>query len=140
VAAHATALTVPRRAHTMGCRAGWAEMLLGRDLRREAATAYGPPHRKAEAMGRIRPMRSLPLFFFILYEYCWTTLRSELDQTHFYVVNSCTKLQEIKYKDICLQISAPCNALNFCMHVHTFVSILYKKFHDYFLFRIISRI
>jgi hypothetical protein len=61
------AMTMPRRARarTVGHRAGRAELLLGHALRREAAMAYGPPRRKAEAMGRIRPMRGLPLFFFI---------------------------------------------------------------------------
>jgi hypothetical protein len=72
VAARATALsptavTAPRRARArmVGRRAGWAELLLGCALGREAAMAYGPPHRKAEAMGRIRPMHGLPLFFFL---------------------------------------------------------------------------
>jgi hypothetical protein len=74
VAAHATArspavLTAPRRARarTVGRTAGRAELLLGRALRREAATAYGLPRRKAEAMSRIRPMRGFPFFFFFLF-------------------------------------------------------------------------
>jgi hypothetical protein len=68
----ATCATAPRRARarstrTVGRRADRAKLLLGRALGREAATAYGPPRRKAEAMGRIRPMRGLPLFFFHFY-------------------------------------------------------------------------
>jgi hypothetical protein len=72
VAARATApfpatMTVPHRARArmVGRRADRAKLLLGRALKREAMTACGPPRRKAEAMGRIQPMRGLLLFFFI---------------------------------------------------------------------------
>jgi hypothetical protein len=55
------------RARMVGRRADRAELRLGRALGHEATTAYGPPRRKTEAMGRIRPMRGLPLFFFCFY-------------------------------------------------------------------------
>jgi hypothetical protein len=63
------AVTAPHRARvrTVGRKAGRAELRLGRALGREATMSYGPPRRKAEAMGRIRPMRGLPLFFFCFY-------------------------------------------------------------------------
>jgi hypothetical protein len=68
------------------------------------------------------------------------TLTSGLDHTHICVVVYCTKLQELKYKNICLELSALYNVLNFCMHVHTVVNSLYKVVHNYSLHRIIIMI
>jgi hypothetical protein len=44
-------------------RADRAELLLGRALRHEAATACGPPRRKAEAMGWTAHARFTPFIF-----------------------------------------------------------------------------
>jgi hypothetical protein len=50
-----------------------------------------------------------------------------VDQAHICAMFSCTKFYELKYKNICLQISTHYNALKFCMHVHTIVNRLYSK-------------
>jgi hypothetical protein len=55
------------RTRTVDRRASRAKLLLGRALGREAAMVYGPPRGKADAKGRIWPMRGLPLFFFPFY-------------------------------------------------------------------------
>jgi hypothetical protein len=73
----------------------------------------------------------------ILLDFYRANLTSGLDQTHICAVVYCTKLQELKYKNICLELSALYNVLNVCMHVHTIVSSLYKIDHNYSLHRII---
>jgi hypothetical protein len=64
-------------------------------------------------------------------------LYSGLDQIYSYAVMNCGKLQELKYKNIYLQIFILANALNFWMHVHIIVSSSYKNTHNYLRLKIL---
>jgi hypothetical protein len=62
---------------------------------------------------------------------------TKLTFRQYILVQNCKKP---KGKNICLQMSTLYNALKFFMHVHILFSSSCKKFHNYFLLRIISRI
>jgi hypothetical protein len=57
-------------------------------------------------------------------------MHSGLNKTYICAVINCTKLQELKYKNIYLQISILANNMNFFMHVHIMISNSYKNFHN----------